>query len=263
VLIETRGLTKEYALRTLFSKPSVSRALTNVHFQIETGSVTALVGASGSGKSTLARCLAGLEPPTRGVVTYRGTDISRMTKPQRRQFRQNVQIVFQDAAAAINPRFTAAAAVSEPLRIAGIGNKQEQRQIAVYWMEQVGLSGALATRPALELSGGERQRLALARSLVSTPEVIIFDESFSALDLPLATQILSLLERLRASFGFTYLLIGHNLTMLARICQCVAVMQGGRIVERQSMRDFLSASAHGWSRELVQAVPRISERRHI
>jgi ABC-type glutathione transport system ATPase component len=261
MLLGTRNLTKEYELHRPFCRPVISRVLDNVDFQIDAGSVTAVVGASGSGKSTLSRCLAGLEPSTRGVVTYRGTDITRLSQPDRRDFRRNVQIVFQHAAASINPRFIAAEAVAEPLRIAKTGNGHEQMQIAIYWMEQVGLSAAIAEKPALELSGGERQRLAIARALISIPQVIIFDESFSALDLPLAFRILSLLDRLRGSSGMTYLFIGHDLTLLSRICTDVAVMYGGRIVERASMSHFLSGPAHPYSRELVQAVRRLSEAR--
>jgi ABC-type dipeptide/oligopeptide/nickel transport system ATPase subunit len=261
MLLEARDLTKQYALRRLFGGTVISRALNNVDFQIETGSVTALAGASGSGKSTLSRCLAGLESPTRGVVSYRGTDMIGLSKPDRLDFRRNVQIVFQHAAASINPRFTAAAAIAEPLRISRKGDEHEQTQLAMYWMEQVGLSATAAKKPALELSGGERQRLSIARALISVPQAIIFDEAFSALDLPLTSRILGLLDRLRVSYGFTYLFVGHDLTLLSRICTTVAVMYGGRIVERESMNHFLSVPAHAYSRELVRAVPRILESR--
>lgn len=261
MLLEAWGLTKKYALRRLSGKTVISQALDNVDFQIETGSVTAVAGASGSGKSTLSRCLAGLELPTRGVVSYHGTDISRLSKPDWLDFRRNVQIVFQDAAASINPRFTAAATVAEPLRIWRRGNGREQAQMAIYWMEQVGLSATVAGKPALELSGGERQRLAIARALISLPQVIIFDESFSALDLLLTSRILGLLDRLRASYGFTYLFISHDLALLSRICTTVAVMYGGRIVEREAMSRFLSGPAHAYSRELVQTIPRFPEKR--
>jgi peptide/nickel transport system ATP-binding protein len=259
MLLETHSLTKTYAERRGFSKPLTFRALDNVDFQVDGGSVTAVVGASGSGKSTLSRCLAGLEKPTLGAVSYCGTDVTRLSKPDWRIFRRNVQIVFQHASASINPRFTAAAAVAEPLRIAAKGNRREQTQRATYWMEQVGLSPTAAGKPALELSGGERQRLAIARSLISLPQVIIFDESFSSLDPPLASRILSLLDRLRASHGFTYIFIGHDLALLSRICTEVAVMYGGRIVERETVHHFLSAPAHAYSRELVQAIPRLPE----
>jgi ABC-type glutathione transport system ATPase component len=257
VLLDIRGLTKEYALKRPFSKPATTRAIDNVDFQIEEASVTALVGASGSGKSALSRCLAGIEAPTQGVIKYRGTDICSMTKSQMRDYRRNVQMVFQDAAVTINPRFTAAGAVAEPLKIQGVGTREEHKEKAIYWLEQAGLSAAVAERPALELSGGERQRLAIARALISGPEVVIFDESFSALDLPVATRLLAMLDRLRASDGLAYLFVGHDLCLMPQICSEVAVMYNARIVERGHMQTLLSAPGHPYSRKLVQAIPRL------
>jgi peptide/nickel transport system ATP-binding protein len=257
VLIAIRGLTREYTRKSLFSKPVTVLAIDDAHFHMEKASVVALVGASGSGKSTLSRCLAGLERPTRGTILYRGEDIFRMPRPQMREYRRKIPIVFQDAATTINPRFTAVSAVAEPLKIAGVRSGQKRNERAIHWMEQVGLKRAAADRPALELSGGERQRLAIARALIVNPEVIIFDESFSALDRPVATRILTLLERLQDSCNLTYLFIGHDLTLLARICREVAVMYDGRIVERESMRNFLAGPAHAYSRELVRAIPRL------
>ena len=143
-LIAVQGLTKDYGRRSFFSKPAITRALDNVDFHLEKAAATALIGASGSGKSTLARCMVGLENPTSGSIHYRGYD------------RRRIQIVFQEPAAAINPRFTAEAAITEPLRIAGTGNRRERRDAARYWMDQLGLSPDYADRPALRLSGGER-----------------------------------------------------------------------------------------------------------
>lgn len=257
MLLDIQGLTKEYAPKRLFSKSETTRAVDNVDFQIETSGAIALIGASGSGKSTLSRCLAGIERPTRGVILYRGTDLFSMTKAQMRDYRRNIQIVFQGAAGTINPRFAAARAVSEPLQIRGEGTSKEQRERAIYWLEQVGLSAAFADRPALELSGGERQRLAIARSLIASPEVIIFDEAFSALDLPLTTRLLAMLSRLRASRGLTCLFVGHDLCLIPQICSEVAVMHKGRIVERGDVQNFLSAPKHAYSRKLVQAIPRL------
>jgi ABC-type glutathione transport system ATPase component len=256
VLLDIRGLTKEYAFKSFFLKSPIARAVDNIDFQIEEASVTALVGASGSGKSALSRCLAGIEMPTRGAIKYRGTDVCFMTKAQIRDYRRNVQMVFQDAAGTINPRLTAARAVSEPLEIRGVGTPKEHKKRAIYWLEQVGLPGAVADRPALELSGGERQRLAIARVLISSPEVVIFDESFSALDLPVATRLLAMLDRLRASDGLTYLFVGHDLCLTPAICSEVAVMYKARIVEKRHMQDLLSAPEHPYSRKLVQAIPR-------
>lgn len=256
-LITVHGLTKEYGRRTTFSKPRIGRAVDRVDFHLERSSAIALIGASGSGKSTLAKCIVGAERPTSGSIDYLGRDISRLSERRAREYRRNIQIVFQEAAATINPRFTAEAAVSEPLRIAGIGDRRERREAALYWMIQVGLPAAYAERPALCLSGGERQRLAIARALVSRPEAIIFDESFSALDLPLVKRTLTFLAGLQRSQNLTCLFVGHDLTLLARICSEVAVMYEGRIVERESTESFMRAPAHPYSRDLVRSIPRL------
>jgi ABC-type glutathione transport system ATPase component len=256
-LIAVHGLTKDYRRRRLFFKPGITRAIDNVDFHLEKGSAIALIGASGSGKSTLARCIVGLESPTSGSITYCGSDIRRAPAGERSEYRRKIQIVFQEPAATINPRFTAEAAISEPLRVAGIGNPRERREAALHWMSQLGLPAEYAERPALRLSGGERQRLAIARALICSPEMIIFDESFSALDLPLASRILTLLEGLRQSRNLTTLFIGHDLTILARICSEIAVMYAGRIVERESIQMFLRSPAHRYSRDLVRSIPRL------
>ena len=262
MLVEARGLTKDYTTATLFSAPNKKRALDRVDFSLLAGTVTALVGASGSGKSTLARCLAGLEKPSAGEILYRGRGICGITKAcssgfEIREYRRKVQIVFQDTAISINPRFTASEAVSEPLRIGRRGNARERQDWAIYWMERVGLQPGMASRPALELSGGERQRLAIARALIVTPEVIIFDESFSALDPPLTARLLKILARLRESHNLTYLIAGHDLNLLAQISTEVAVMCAGRIVERRPMEDFLGNPVHEHSKQLVRAMPRL------
>lgn len=254
-LIQVQGLTKDYRHRRLFSNPRITRALDRVDFHLERASATALIGASGSGKSTLARCMVGLERPTSGSVKYDRSLIQSVAEEGRGEYPRRIQIVFQEPAATINPRFTAQAAVSEPLRIAGIGNRQEHREAALYWMGQLGLPAAYADRPALRLSGGERQRLAIARALISRPEAIIFDESFSALDLPLAKRVLAFLTGLRQSQNLTCLFIGHDLAMLAQICSEIAVMHAGRIVERECMQTFLRSPAHGYSRKLVRSIP--------
>ena len=254
-LIAVQGLTKDYSRRRLFSKPQITRALDSVDFHLERASATALIGASGSGKSTLARCMVGLERPTSGSVKYDRSLTQGVAEGERWRYRRKIQLVFQEPATTINPRFTAESAVSEPLRIAGIGNRQERREAALYWMGQLGLPAEYADRPALRLSGGERQRLAIARALISGPEAIIFDESFSALDLPLAKRVLALLTGLRQSQKLTCLFIGHDLAMLAQICSEIAVLHAGRIVERECMQTFLRSPAHWYSRKLVRSIP--------
>jgi ABC-type dipeptide/oligopeptide/nickel transport system ATPase subunit len=239
-LMEARDLTREYGRKIV--------AIDGVNLKIDTGSITGIAGASGSGKSTLARCMAGLETPTRGTALYRGRSIA--------ENRYKVQLVFQDPALTLNPRFTVARAVAEPLAILKEGSRREQKQTAIRWMERVGLPADAADRPTLELSGGQRYRIAIARSLTLNPELMIFDESFSALDGPVENLILELLMELRRSHHLTYLFISHDLGLLARWCHEVLVMYRGRIVEAAPIDRLLMAPVHPHSRELVEAIPR-------
>ena len=256
-LIETRALRKEYVPRNSYTGLSKTVAVDDVDFIVPQGSIFGLAGASGSGKSTLARCLAGLEAPTRGNILFRGTDLGDPSKTGRRQFHRCLQLVLQDASSALNPRFTAARAVAEPLAVAGVGTAASRRSQALDWMETLGLETAAADRPVLAFSGGQRQRLAIARALIGNPEFVIFDESFSALDMPLRAQTLDLLTSLRAKQRCGYLLISHDLSLLARICDEIAVMYRGRIVESAGPAELLSHPMHEYSRKLVQAIPRL------
>jgi peptide/nickel transport system ATP-binding protein len=181
-------------------------------------------------------------------VLYRGRSIA--------ENRYKVQLVFQDPALTLNPRFTVARAVAEPLAILKEGSRREQKQAAIRWMERVGLPADAADRPTLELSGGQRYRIAIARSLTLNPELMIFDESFSALDGPVENLILELLMELRRSHHLTYLFISHDLGLLARWCHEVLVMYRGRIVEAAPIDRLLMAPVHPHSRELVEAIPR-------
>jgi ABC-type dipeptide/oligopeptide/nickel transport system ATPase subunit len=255
-LLETRGLRVEYKRANLLSR-FVKVALNGVDFHIDEGSSTGLAGASGSGKSTLARCLAGVEKPSSGVVLFRDTDIIRHNRAERLAYGKRVQLVFQDAAGSLNPRFTAADAVSEPIRIAGLGNTAACRLRAARLMEEVGLPSGAADRPALEFSGGQRQRLVIARALAAAPEMVLFDEAFSGIDDSVQSSLLELLVSLRQVHRLTYLFISHDLGLLARICGEIAILHHGRVVERASTADLLSGPAHPYSRELVAAIPPI------
>jgi peptide/nickel transport system ATP-binding protein len=244
----------EYVRGGFFSR-AVTVALDRLDFHIAAGICTGLAGASGSGKSTLARCLAGLERPTAGEVLYCGADIYRFSRAERLAHQRRIQLVFQDAAGSLNPRFTAALAISEPLRIAGLGNAAERHRRATELLEEVGLPASAANRPALEFSGGQRQRIAIARALAAAPEAILFDEALSCLDEPTQTSILELLERLRDAHRLTYLFVSHDLGLLARICREAAILHRGRLVERAAMVDLLAAPRHPYSRELIAAIP--------
>ena len=252
-LLEARGLRIEYVCGGVFSR-TVTVALNGLDFHIVEGTCTGLAGASGSGKSTLARCLAGLERPTAGEVLYRGADIHGFSRAKRLDYRRRIQLVFQDAAGSLNPRFTAAEAISEPLRIGGLGSATERHRRAMELMEEVGLP-AVANRPALEFSGGQRQRLAIARALAAAPEAIVFDEALSGLDELTETSILELLARLRDAHRLTYLFVSHDLGLLVRICEEAAILYRGRVVERGPIGNLLATPCHPYSRELVAAIP--------
>lgn len=252
--LQARGLVVEYPCAAVASRTAMV-ALRDVDFHINQGMITGLAGASGSGKSTLARCLAGLQRPTRGEVLYRGTDVSLLSGAARLEFCRSVQLVPQNVADSLNPRFTAAKAVSEPFRVTGFGTARERHGWAMQLLEDVGLPASAADRPTLEFSGGQRQRLVIARALAVDPKVILFDEALSGLDAITQTCIIELLKRLRDAHGLSYLFISHDLGLLARICSEAAVLRGGVIVERSGMYNLLTAPSHPYTQELVAAIP--------
>jgi peptide/nickel transport system ATP-binding protein len=243
-VLEARGVTKTYLRNSGLSfRPHRITAIENIDFDLKRQGSLALVGASGSGKSTLARCLAGLERPTRGSVVNRGS--------------RRVQLVAQDAAGSLNPRFTASQAIAEPLAIAEWADAGARVREASRLMRATGLPEEAAGRRTSQFSGGQRQRLAVARAMAAKPEVVIWDESFSALDLPLQAEILELLETGRRELALSYIFIAHDLTLAARACDEIAVMAHGRIVERKPAAELLASPEHPCSRALVEAIPRI------
>jgi peptide/nickel transport system ATP-binding protein len=229
-IIEITGLTKTYQRRRLFGKaePAVE-ALKGVDLSIARGSILGVAGRSGCGKSTLARCIASLEPADSGQIQIEGTDIARLRGRALLPYRNDVQVIFQDSSAALNPRFTALDVVSEAMVIQDIGTAAERRDIAAALMAMVGLApDRLGSRP-IEFSGGERQRLAIARALVSSPRLLILDETFSGLDLATRERIMRLLIELKATQGLTYVCISHDMDLLTSFATEIAVMDDGRI----------------------------------
>lgn len=222
-LIETRGLYRRYGGVV---------AVDRVSFSIAEGSIVALVGPSGSGKSTLARMLVRLEEPDGGEIRFEGGDVLRLKGPALLGFRERVQLVFQDAAATLNPRMPAQEIVAEPLEIRSQGTKIERRRRAIDLMEQVGIRARDAGRFPDEFSGGQRQRLALARALALRPRLLILDEALSGLDLSVRAQIVNLLADLQEARGLTYLHITHDLALAERMADRIAVMDHGRVSER-------------------------------
>lgn len=240
-LVKLCGVTKHFLRRHhLMGKGFVVRAVDGVDLEIRQGQTLALVGPSGSGKSTLARCVLRLEAPTSGQIWFDGVDIVALGRNQLRKLRPRMQLVFQDAARAMNPRLPAADIVAEPLRIQKRGTLAEQRHRAVELMERVGLSEDMADRSPLEMSGGQRQRLAIARALALAPQLIVLDEALSALDRIVQAQIANLLLELQRELHLTYLLIAHDLNLADHLADEIAVMSSGRIVARAATPEVTS-----------------------
>ncbi len=255
-LLAARDVSKRYRIRGHNgTRDRTIRALTEVNLTIRSGSIVGLVGESGCGKSTLARCLAGLERPDTGEVLYEGGDLWRLRPEQFRHERRFVQLVFQDSVMALNPSLTLEEIITEPLRIAGVGRSRQHERVRVL-MNQVGLPAAWLKRRPVELSGGQRQRVAIARAMAADAKLIVLDEAFSGMDLPMQAQILRLLMALKDQSGVAFLFISHDISLAARITDEIAVMHNGQIVENADTKAILSAPQHPYTRSLLAAVPR-------
>ena len=255
-LMSVEGLTKVHSQRRFFSrKEHRVVAVDDVSLEISEGQTYGIVGASGSGKSTLALCMAALEQPTAGTVRFRGNDIFALRGDELKSFRRSAQLVLQDSASALNPLFTAIEIVCEPLKICGIGSWEEQRATALGLMRELELSEALAVRRPQQLSGGQRQRLAIARALTLKPELLIFDEVLTGLDVPVQKQFLALLSRIRKTYAFTSIFISHDLRLVRSITSRVAVMNAGRIVESGATCEVFKNPQHAHTRSLLDAMP--------
>lgn len=256
-LLEVKGLSKTYTQRRAISHEKYSvRAFDDIDLEVPEGATIAIIGESGAGKSALARCLALLEPTDRGEIWYGGRDV---TQPNSHDLsvRREIQFVFQDATTALNPRFTAAEIISEPLLIRGIGTKTDRRERALHLMRQVGLRPECSEKKSLEFSGGQRQRVAIARALALQPKLLILDEIFSSLDLVNQQVILDLLAELQEAFALTFVHICHDLRLVAQFADEVAVMAGGKIVEMKPASGLFSGAQHPATRDLLAALPSV------
>jgi ABC-type glutathione transport system ATPase component len=248
-LLRVRGLAKRYARR----RGGAVEALRGVDLTVPRGGAVALVGRSGSGKSTLARCLARLEEPSAGEIWFDGADLLALRGRALRPFRERVQLVWQDSAAALPPRLTALEIVAEPLEVAARGSRPERRRRALELMETVGIPPAWWARRPLELSGGQRQRLAIARALALQPRLLILDEAFHGLDASVQAQIAVLLEDLRARHALTYLYVSHDLALVGALADEAAILFEGRIVEQGPPGRLFSDPRHPHTRALAAA----------
>jgi peptide/nickel transport system ATP-binding protein len=252
-LLSVHGLVKEFRL----GRRDRLRAVSDVSFTVSRGSAFALVGESGSGKSTTARLVLGLERPDAGAVELDGTPVG-----DDRATRRRTQLVHQDPYSSLDPRFTVAQVVEEPLRAHRVGSRAERRDRMAQLLEQVHLSPDLARRRPAELSGGQRQRVAIARALALDPELLVLDEPTSALDVSVQARVLDLLARLRADRGLTYLFISHDLAVVRQAADHVGVMSAGRLVETGPVGRVFDHPDHPCTAELIAAIPGARTRRH-
>src|SRR5882672_8988621 len=251
-LLRVGALSKSYRRKGQgWRNDVVIAAARDIKFEILGGQTLALVGSSGSGKSTVARCVTRLETPDAGQIWLEGTDIAQLDSRELRSFRPKVQMVFQDAATSMNPRFSAAEVIEEPLLIQGRGDRAECRTRSKGLMQEVGLSPQWADRSAMDFSGGQRQRLAIARALALKPTLLVLDEALSGLDLSTEAQIANLLLELQAAHSLTYLLISHDLSLVARMADFIAVMSAGRIVECGPASSVIASPSHPETQALV------------
>jgi len=254
-LLEVTQLAKHYRLpRDSLLRPAPEvHALQGVSFTLQAGRSLGIVGESGSGKSTLARLVMALEPPSAGTVSLLGRDLHRLSRAELRAARRDFQMVFQDPYGSLDPRQRVGAIVAEPLPALPARERQQRVGEA---LDAVGLRAADMDKYPHEFSGGQRQRIAIARALITRPKLIVADEPVSALDVSVQAQVLNLLQDLRVRFGVTYLFISHDLAVVNHVCDEVAVMQAGRIVEQGSPERLFREPAHPYTRALIDAVPK-------
>jgi peptide/nickel transport system ATP-binding protein len=259
ILVDVKGLTKIYTLkRNIFSRSAeFVTAVYDVNFRIKNGEIFGLVGESGSGKTTCGRILSRLEEPTGGQIFIEGMDISHLKGKELREFRKNVQMIFQDPYESLNPRMTVYDTVVEPLEVQGIGDYEEREYRVWKALKIVELypPGDYLFRFPHELSGGQRQRVAIARALVVEPDFVIADEPVSMLDASIRAGILNLLLDLRTRLGLTYLFITHDLAVARYMCDQIGVIFKGKLVEFGKTERLIGNPYHPYTKALLSAVP--------
>jgi peptide/nickel transport system ATP-binding protein len=256
-LVEVKGLRKDYALKTGLFKRRVFSAVKGADFVLHKGRTLGVVGESGSGKTTIGMMLTRLTEATAGSILFEGQDLARLSPAQMRQYRRRIQIIFQNPYASLNPRFTVGQIVMEPMRIHGIGSSEDDRaRKALALLAKVGLPQDAFGKYPHEFSGGQRQRITIARCLSMQPEIIVCDESVSALDVSVQATVLNLLLDLQEEFGLAYVFISHDLAVVKYMADDILVMSQGEIVERGSSDDIYARPQHAYTRQLLGAIPR-------
>lgn len=258
-LLEVSGLTMRYPLKEreggLFSGRKTVKAVENINFDVYEGETLGIVGESGCGKSTTGKMIVKLLKPTEGTICYEGRDIFALDKKAEREFRKKVQIIFQDPFSSLDPHYTVGRVIGEPLYVHGEGNTQARKERVLKLMAEVGLREEMYGRYPHEFSGGQRQRIGVARALALNPSLIVCDEPVSALDVSIQAQILNLMKDLQRKHNLTYIFISHNLLVVKHLCDRIAVMYLGHIVEMGTKEELFSRRLHPYTQALFDAIP--------
>ncbi len=262
-LLEIRDLCTWFPVRRGVLQRTVGhvKAVDGVSFTLNKGETLGLVGESGCGKTTVGRTLLRLVEPTGGKILFEGRDVLKMGSAELRQLRRRMQIIFQDPGGSLNPRMRVGRIVGEPLEVHGIAEGDRLRDMVEKLLERCGLWAAAADRYPHEFSGGQRQRIGIARALALNPSLIVCDEPTSALDVSIQSQILNLLKDLQVEFGLSYLFISHDMAVIHHICDRVAVMYDGKIVEEGTRQAIIEKPQHPYTQRLLAAVPEADPRR--
>ena len=256
-VLQVENLTRHFQAgrRGLFGARQTVRAVDGISFEVKRGEVFGIVGESGCGKSTASKAILNIHPPQAGSVRLNGINLTTLSESEWREMRRKIQYVFQDPLGALDPRIKVIEQVIEPLIIHRLGTPLERKEKAIRLLHSVGILDDQLAKYPHEVSGGQRQRVVLARALILEPELLICDEPISALDVSIQAQVVTLLQRLRAELGLTILFISHDLSIVRYLCDRVAVMYLGEIVEMASVTELFESPQHPYTRALISAIP--------
>jgi oligopeptide transport system ATP-binding protein len=259
VLLRATGLRKHFPIRKGFFQREVGqvKAVDGVDLEVRPGETVGLVGETGCGKSTLGRTLVRLYEPTSGSIEYRGEDFLALSGERLRDMRRNIQMIFQDPFASLDPRMTISQILTEPYKVHAVCPPRERHERAKALLETVGLKSSYLNRYPHEFSGGQRQRISIARAMALNPELVIADEPVSALDVSIQAQILNLMKDLQQQFELTYIFISHDLSVVDHFCDRIAVMYLGRIIEMAPRQELFNDPKHPYTQALIEAIPRV------
>jgi len=254
--VEVKNLKKWFLIgKSPLGKKEAVRAVDDVSFYIKRKEVLGLVGESGCGKTTCGKVILRILDPTDGAIFFDGQEISHISRKEMLKFRKRMMIIYQDPFGSLDPRMTIGQTIAEPMEVHKIGSKREQEERVIDIMEKVGLFPDQINRYPHEFSGGQRQRIGIARALATNPEFIVADECVSALDVSIQAQIINLLQDLQKEFGLTLLFVAHDLSVIKHICDRIAVMYLGKIVETATKKELFNNPKHPYTRALLSAIP--------